>query len=431
MWNYFFIPILLHLTKKLSLAKAQTSTGLLLPSQRGDGSADDSLISFSRCANADPKLYYRPVIGILSHPVGGASGGRSYIVASYVKFVEAAGGRVIPLIYNEPEEILFQKLELVNGVLLPGGRSKSGLYYDIAEKIFKKVIEKNDRGDHFPLYAICLGFELLTMIISEEQYFKGAKPLLPFMVYPFIISNLSISSKNESVPHFYSLIVILFCQISSKFAAKAWHRSPSHAKPLCEFHGSFHLYFKLVARWGISPEKLQNTPNLSRFFKILTTSTDKNNKVYVSTAQAHRYPVTAFQWHPEKNAFESGLSMIPHSDDAIEVTQHVANFFISCSYVDMLCFVLEHILEVRYLCSRHKNLSSNPNIVSPYQIIKNKYHLFPSSVWKMREARRSLNRPAAQKVRDSLIYNYRPKYYGKAGKGFDQVYIFTQRQARN
>ncbi|MBA0603831.1 hypothetical protein Gorai_001931, partial [Gossypium raimondii] len=112
--------------------------------------------------------------------------------------------------------------------------------------------------------------------------------------------------------------------------------------------------------WGISPEKLQNTPNLSRFFKILTTSTDKNNKVYVSTAQAHGYPVTAFQWHPEKNAFESGLSMIPHSDDAIEVTQHVANFFI-------------------------------------------------------REARRSLNRPAAQKVRDSLIYNYRPKYYGKAG----------------
>ncbi|MBA0791915.1 hypothetical protein Gohar_027977, partial [Gossypium harknessii] len=112
--------------------------------------------------------------------------------------------------------------------------------------------------------------------------------------------------------------------------------------------------------YGISPEKLQNTPNLSRFFKILTTSTDKNNKVYVSTAEAHGYPVTAFQWHPEKNAFESGLSMIPHSDDAIEVTQHVANFFI-------------------------------------------------------REARRSLNRPAAQKVRDSLIYNYRPTYRGKAG----------------
>ncbi|KAB2043867.1 hypothetical protein ES319_D01G049200v1 [Gossypium barbadense] len=347
MWNYFFIPILLHLTKKLSLAKAQTSTGLLLPSQRGDGSADDSLISFSRCANADPKLYYRPVIGILSHPVGGASGGRSYIVASYVKFVEAAGGRVIPLIYNEPEEILFQKLELVNGVLLPGGRSKSGLYYDIAEKIFKKVIEKNDRGDHFPLYAICLGFELLTMIISEDKK---------------ILERFSALNRASSLQFVENVNI----------EGTVFQRFPPN---LLQKLGTDRLVMQNHC-WGISPEKLQNTPNLSRFFKILTTSTDKNNKVYVSTAQAHRYPVTAFQWHPEKNAFESGLSMIPHSDDAIEVTQHVANFFI-------------------------------------------------------REARRSLNRPAAQKVRDSLIYNYRPKYYGKAGKGFDQVYIFTQRQARN
>lgn len=31
----------------------------------------------------------------------------------------------------------------------------------------QKIIEKNDAGDHFPLYATCLGFELLTMIISK------------------------------------------------------------------------------------------------------------------------------------------------------------------------------------------------------------------------------------------------------------------------
>ncbi|KAB2043864.1 hypothetical protein ES319_D01G049000v1 [Gossypium barbadense] len=351
-WNYFFIPILLCLTKELSLAKAQTSTGLLLPNQRGDGSADDSLISFSSCANADPKLYYRPVIGILSHPGDGASGrlnndtNASYIAASYVKFVEAAGARVIPLIYNEPEEILFQKLELVNGVLFTGGWSKYGLYYDIAKKIFKKVIEKNDRGDHFPLYAICLGFELLTMIVSEDKN----------ILEPFSASNQASS--------------LQFVE-NVNIEGTVFQRFPPN---LLQKLGTDCLVMQ-NHRCGISPEKLQNTPNLSRFFKILTTSTDKNNKVYVSTAQAHGYPVTAFQWHPEKNAFEWGLSMIPHSDDAIEVTQHVANFFI-------------------------------------------------------REARRSLNRPAAQKVLDSLIYNYSPTYCGKAGKGFDEVYIFTLRQAR-
>lgn len=60
----------------------------------------------------DSKLNFGLVIGILSHPSDGASGrlnnspNTSYIAASYVKFVESAGARVIPLIYNEPLHIL-------------------------------------------------------------------------------------------------------------------------------------------------------------------------------------------------------------------------------------------------------------------------------------------------------------------------------------
>ncbi|KAK3424522.1 hypothetical protein EUGRSUZ_F01292 [Eucalyptus grandis] len=36
-------------------------------------------------------------------------------------------------------------------------------------KAIFKVLAKNDAGDHFPLYGICLGFELLTMIISKDK----------------------------------------------------------------------------------------------------------------------------------------------------------------------------------------------------------------------------------------------------------------------
>jgi len=59
-------------------------------------------------------LISSPVIGILSHPGHGVSGrlgnatGASFIHASYVKFVEAAGARVVPLIYNEPPEKLLK-----------------------------------------------------------------------------------------------------------------------------------------------------------------------------------------------------------------------------------------------------------------------------------------------------------------------------------
>ncbi|KAH9723301.1 gamma-glutamyl hydrolase 2 [Citrus sinensis] len=232
--NCLWIPILLCLFNELSFAEAESST-ILLPSQQHN--ADSVSTTFSaHCPAPDPSLNYRPVIGILSHPGDGASGrlsnatNASYIAASYVKFVESGGARVIPLIFNEPEEILFEK-----------------------------ILEKNDAGDHFPVYAICLGFELLSMIVSE---------------------------------------------------------------------------------------------------------------VYVSTVQAYNYPVTAFQWHPEKNAFEWGPKAIPHTEDAIRVTQQAANFFIS-------------------------------------------------------EARKSSNRPPARKVLDNLIYNYGPTYCGKAGKGYDEVYIFT------
>lgn len=66
------------------------------------------------CPSPNPNLYYRPVIGIITHPGDGASGRLSHatnassIGASYVKFVESAGARVIPLIYNESPQTLLK-----------------------------------------------------------------------------------------------------------------------------------------------------------------------------------------------------------------------------------------------------------------------------------------------------------------------------------
>ncbi|TQD80270.1 hypothetical protein C1H46_034168 [Malus baccata] len=269
MWSYLWIAFLISLSKELSLAKAQVP--VLLPSQLG---TSDS--SSSKCTPPDPKINYRPVIGILSHPGDGASGRlsnastASYIAASYVKFVESAGARVIPLIYNEPPDILFQKLDLVNGVLFTGGWAKSGLYYDVAERIFKKIIEKNDAGDHFPLYAICLGFELLAMIISKN------KKILETFSAVDVASTLQFTE-------------------NAVIEGTVFQRFPSDLlKKL-----STDCLVMQNHKYGISPERLMENENLSSFFKILTTCTDEDDKVYVSTVHAYNYPVTAFQWHPE------------------------------------------------------------------------------------------------------------------------------------
>ncbi|KAK9070578.1 hypothetical protein SSX86_010980 [Deinandra increscens subsp. villosa] len=339
MWKYIWIPLLMSL-EIISIAKPQST--IYLPT--------DSSVSVmtSTCPSPDPSLNYRPIIGIVSHPGDGASGrlsnatNASYIAASYVKFVESAGARVIPLIYNEPLSNLQTKLNLVNGVLFTGGWSKSGLYFDVIERIFKQVLKKNDAGEHFPLLAICLGFELLTMIISKNNN---------------ILEDFSASDQASTLQFMKNINIeeTLFQRFPPDLIAKL----------------STECLVMQNHKYGVSPETFLGNTELCSFFKILTTSTDQNNKVYVSTVQSESYPVTAVQWHPEKNAFEWGSSVIPHSDDAIQVTQHAANFFIS-------------------------------------------------------EARKSFNRPPTEDVLANLIYNYSPTYCGTAGKGYDEVYIFSE-----
>lgn len=42
-----------------------------------------------------------PVIGILTQDSLSHNPGRSYLAASYVKFIESAGGRVVPVHYDQ------------------------------------------------------------------------------------------------------------------------------------------------------------------------------------------------------------------------------------------------------------------------------------------------------------------------------------------
>ncbi|KAL1205707.1 Gamma-glutamyl hydrolase 2 [Cardamine amara subsp. amara] len=350
MWSYVWLPLVLTVIMakdSLIMAEATDSPAkILLPSQAGVDNSRSSV-----CSVPNPNLNYKPVIGILSHPGDGASGrlnndtNASYIAASYLKLAEAGGARVIPLIYNEPEELLFKKLRLVNGVIFTGGWAKEGLYYEIVKKIFSKVLEKNDAGEHFPLYAICLGFELLTMIISQNTDILE-----------------KVDAKNSASSLQFVENVNIKGTIFQRFPPELLEKLSTDCLVMQN-----HQY-------GISPGSFEGNIALSNFFNIVTTCIDGHSKAYVSTVQSKNYPVTGFQWHPEKNAFEWGSSEIPHSEDAIQVTQLAANYLVS-------------------------------------------------------EARKSLNRPESEKVLSNLIYNYKPTYCGYAGRGYDEVYIFTQQRS--
>lgn len=72
----------------------------------------------------------KPVIGILSQTIDfdipakladKFKGVTSYISASYVKYLQASGARIIPIISLEDEISVTQKVMKLNGIFFPGG----------------------------------------------------------------------------------------------------------------------------------------------------------------------------------------------------------------------------------------------------------------------------------------------------------------------
>mmetsp|Transcript_8004 Transcript_8004/g.9080 ORF Transcript_8004/g.9080 Transcript_8004/m.9080 type:complete len:143 (-) Transcript_8004:583-1011(-) len=103
----------------------------------------------------------RPIIGVMTLPKENSAPYQSYMMASYVKFLEMSGARVVPVRFNETDEETIGKLEHLNGFLFPGGGTT--LIYDnntISDYTRKgKVVvdfikQQNDQGIHYPIYSI-------------------------------------------------------------------------------------------------------------------------------------------------------------------------------------------------------------------------------------------------------------------------------------
>lgn len=73
------------------------------------------------CQNA--KINTRPIIGILDQPASDdlKPYGSRVLVASYVKWLESSGARVVPVRYDASKVELKSIFNSINGLLLPGG----------------------------------------------------------------------------------------------------------------------------------------------------------------------------------------------------------------------------------------------------------------------------------------------------------------------
>ncbi|CAL8313256.1 unnamed protein product [Merluccius merluccius] len=241
----------------------------------------------------------RPIIGILAQESYSPPNTGSYIAASYVKYLESAGARVVPVRINQTLDQYVYLFRALNGVLFPGGGADlvtSG--YAAAAKVFYQLaLEANSRGDYFPIWGTCLGLEELT-------YLTGGRLLLSptdtrGVALPLVFTNESRDSKM-----FSGFPADLLKALASEALTENSHRN------------------------SLTTETFRNTVELSKFYRVLSTNSDGKTE-FVSTLEAYDYPIYATQWHPEKNAFEWTRDYIPHCPNAIRTTFHMADFFVN------------------------------------------------------------------------------------------------------
>lgn len=111
------------------------------------------------------------IIGIFAQPSHAAhpacGGACEYIAASYVKWVESAGGRCVPIPYNASVPALETLFGRINGLLLPGGGNPLP---DAARYMIGRALKANDAGDYFPVWGTCLGMEWLLQALAGDGF---------------------------------------------------------------------------------------------------------------------------------------------------------------------------------------------------------------------------------------------------------------------
>nr|XP_046227385.1 gamma-glutamyl hydrolase [Scatophagus argus] len=259
-----------------------------------------SCLPFFSSANRNDSINDRPIIGVLAQDVHSPTPNRTaYIAASYVKFLESAGARVVPVMINQTLEEYKTLFNSLNGILYPGGGASiisSG--YERAAKIFYELaIEANQRGDYFPVWGTCLGYEQLT-------YLTSGKLVLSHTNTSGVSLPLNFTDDAKLSKMFKGFPAELMKDLASQ--------------PLTE---NSHKWSLAVSTYNVNEE-------LKKFYKVLSTNTDGITE-FVSTVEAYDYPIYGTQWHPEKNAFEWTRPYIPHSPSAVKTTFYMAEFFVS------------------------------------------------------------------------------------------------------
>ena len=234
----------------------------------------------------------RPIIGILAvpgdhsncttlvHALPSGAAPSSCFHSLYVKWLEAAGARVVPLPYDLPKPAFEQRLEALNGALITGGETNvktlDSPYMQAAGRLYNTSLARHASGESWPLWGTCMGFQVLSILGARD---------------PSVLLSNAYDSEGIVLP----LELTADAKPSMLLCDDCLHPAEALAT-LTNKNSTVNLHHD-----GVDPKAFAAGGRLGGAFKVLSTNVDSKGKAFASTIEARGgAPVWGTQWHPER-----------------------------------------------------------------------------------------------------------------------------------
>ena len=226
-------------------------------------------------------------IGIVTAPMPNSHLTRapSYLDKDYITWVEMSGANALLIPYNTAS--IEHYLDLVQGIVWVGGaientKTHSNQQYKTLIAIFKKIfsyaVKENDKGNYFPLWGTCLGFELLAMMGEnyKDGYFTHLQHAEKYELGPLMF--VGKSKIRQAVP----------VKLQEKIAVS----------PVVN-----HIH-----NYGFDL-KNPHTKTMKEYLKIVSVDIAENGVKFMNMFEYKKYPFYGCQWHPEKPLTHLGVEL--------------------------------------------------------------------------------------------------------------------------
>jgi gamma-glutamyl hydrolase len=263
-------------------------------------------------ASCYPHQPFTPIIGIMTDPFD--DGGwvppagvkaNAAVESYYVRWLEAAGVRVVPFPWNATAAKREWLMKRVNGVLFPGGDlgGKNGdQYFANMQAIFDLTMKWNAAGDPFMLWGTCMGFQFLNACAARTREviswpYPGMEPLM---------MPLNFTAAQPGSRLFGDMTTPKLLRDTLQFTPSTlnWHQA------------------------AVLPSAFEKYPSLGELFTPITLNTAPHNgsTQFVSAVEAKAANIHAVQFHPERPPYEFSNDGIGHAPGDIAVSRFLADF---------------------------------------------------------------------------------------------------------